>query len=333
MKQALWYNSLKNRRVQCELCPHRCVISPGEKGICRVRVNREGHLYAESYGRTVTLSIDPIEKKPIYHMNPGDSILSVGNNACNLKCDFCQNYSISQQDTRTWELSPGNLVLYCRRENCNMVAFTYTEPITWYEYVLDAARICREAGIQTVMVTNGFINPEPLKQLLPYLTAMNIDLKAMTDDFYRALCSASLEPVKEAIRIASQQCLVEVTNLVIPGENDDDIEELVDFLAEIDPNIPLHFSRYFPQYRMTTPPTPQSLLLEAWETARKKLRYVYVGNMQAERESTTWCPECGVSLIERSGCSTRLTHLREGRCSECGARIHGIWPDTGGDSV
>ncbi|MCD4651368.1 MAG: AmmeMemoRadiSam system radical SAM enzyme, partial [Candidatus Cloacimonetes bacterium] len=292
--------------VQCKLCPHECIITEGGSGICRVRQNIEGKLFATSFGKTVTLNIDPIEKKPLYHMLPGQPILSVGHNSCNLSCDFCQNYSISQFETQAFRLSPQNLLKECRPRGVELVAFTYTEPITWFEYVLESAAFLRKNSIRTVMVTNGYIQQEPLLELLPYINAMNIDLKAWSDDFYHNICGASLAPVIETIETAAKHCHIEVTTLVIPGKNDKDIKALSEFLGNINHQIPLHLSRYYPQYKRSTPPTPLSLLEKAQSTAFNYLKHVYIGNIQTETGTNTYCPDCGSLLIERSGYQTRI---------------------------
>jgi len=322
MKEAKYYTKLeKDNKVRCSLCPHNCQIDEGEAGICRTRRNLAGILYNENYSQTVTISLDPIEKKPLYHFYPGQNIMSVGPNSCNFKCDFCQNYTISQMELPTQELTPEMLLEVTRKHNCGMVAYTYTEPITWFEYVIDSAKLLHKNGIKTVFVTNGFINKEPLKELIPVIDAMNIDLKSMDDDFYRRLCKGRLQPVLETIETVSGNCELEITNLLITGENDTEsmIKKLVDFLAEIDPNIPLHFSKYYPQYKMTNPPTPDSTLYKAKRIADKKLNYVYLGNIIADRD--TYCPECGKRIVER-GFNTRI-EIVNGKCPDCQKEIYG----------
>ncbi len=327
MQEAKFYDKQDDRSVICHLCPHECRIPQSGTGICRARINREGRLYAATYGETVTISIDPIEKKPLYHMKPGSRVLSIGHNSCNLGCKFCQNYSISQQDCPSHSLSPEELVALCIREKSPAVAFTYTEPLTWYEYVLDASKALHENGFASILVTNGYVNPEPLEALLPFVDAMNIDLKSMNDGFYRKICGATLDPVKRSIEIAATKCLVEVTNLVITGENDseEDIRTLVDFVASIDVDIPLHFSRYYPTYRMANPPTSPATLEMAYRIAKEKLHYVYLGNIISESRTNTYCPKCGELLVNRSGYNVSIESMDGSRCTNCGTAIHGIW--------
>ncbi len=327
MQEAKFYKKQDNRSVICHLCPHECRIPDGGTGICRARINGEGILYAATYGETVTISLDPIEKKPLYHFKPGSRVLSIGHNACNLSCLFCQNYSISQRECPSHHLEPEDIVALCIREKSPAVAFTYTEPLTWYEFVLDCSKALHEAGFASILVTNGYINPEPLEELLPYVDAMNVDLKSMSDEFYRRICGGTLEPVKRTIEYAASRCLVEVTNLIITGENDTekDIRELVDFVAGIDENIPLHFSRYYPTYKMTNPPTPVATLEMAYRIAKEKLHNVYLGNIISETRSNTYCPNCGELLINRSGYHVSVEKMDDSRCSNCGTTIRGIW--------
>jgi len=323
--EALWYDKLEGGCVRCTLCPHGCRIAPGQSGLCRARINENGTLFAASYARTVSLSTDPVEKKPLYHFLPGEPVVSIGHNSCNLRCRFCQNYTISQFDCPTFELPVEQLPAICRRQDSRMVAFTYTEPVTWFEYVLDAAKLLHEQGIRTVMVSNGFINPEPLEQLIPHIDAWNIDLKAMTDDFYHRLCGAHLNPVLQTIRRVHGRCHLELTNLVVPGENDYDPDDLIEFVAELDRSIPVHFSRYFPRYQMTAAATPEHSLLHFFERARERLHYVYLGNMHTVDEGDTHCPRCGHTLVERNGYTTRVKGLRNDRCVQCGQVIAGVW--------
>lgn len=323
MKEALFYKKISDLKVQCLLCPHFCLLASGEAGKCRARVNRNGVLYAENYGRTISVSLDPIEKKPLYHFYPGSEILSIGPNSCNLACDFCQNYQSSQLRTYTQEISPRSLLKICRQEESDLVAFTYTEPITWYEFIMDAAKELKQYNIKIVLVTNGFINQEPLAELLPHIDALNIDLKSINDLFYKKFCSASLTPVQNTIRDAFQKCHLEITNLLITNENDsdNDISELVDFVASVNADIPLHFSRYYPCYKMTNPPTPVERLEKAKAIAEKKLNYVYLGNIISNKD--TKCPICK-SVVIRRGFETSL-NLADDSCPTCGSKIYGTF--------
>ena len=323
MKEALYYKKLQDKKVQCLLCPHFCVIPMEENGKCNGRKNVEGKLYSTNYAETITISLDPMEKKPLYHFFPGEQVLSVGPNSCNFSCKFCQNYTSSQQKTHTIEVTPGKLLDLCKQHSCEFVSFTYTEPFTWFEFVLEASKLLQENRIKTNMVTNGFINPEPLQELLPYIDAMNIDLKSMDDEFYKNICEGKLQPVLETIKTVSKKCHLEVTNLLITGENDSEeqIRKLVNFMEEVNPEIPLHFSRYFPTYKMTNPPTPLSHLKKAYEIAEEKLCYVYVGNVITEKD--THCPNCNKLLISRS--YTIKCDILQGKCPSCGHKIYGVF--------
>ena len=323
MVEAKYYKKLPSGKVQCLLCPHFCVIPQGEIGICRGKENIGGKLYAVNYGKTVTISVDPIEKKPLYHFLPGTQILSIASNTCNFNCKFCQNYHISQFDAPTYDITPRILLDYCQKHGINEVAYTYTEPITWYEFILDSSRFLKEHNIKTVMVTNGFINKEPLKELLPYIDAMNIDLKSMDDTFYQTLCNGRLQPVLETIKLAYGKTHIEITNLLITNENDseENIKKLIDFVASVSKDIPVHFSKYYPTYKMHNQATSESTLYMAKELAKNKLNYVYLGNIFAD--ANTYCPNCGELLVKR-GISTK-TYIQNGRCPSCDNDIYGVW--------
>ncbi|MBN1948472.1 MAG: AmmeMemoRadiSam system radical SAM enzyme [Candidatus Cloacimonetes bacterium] len=321
MREAKYFKRLPNDAVRCELCPHYCVLDRDKTGKCRARKNMYGILYSMNYAQTVTVSVDPIEKKPLYHFHPGENILSIGSNSCNLTCDFCQNYSISQYHVPTTELTHVQLADLAQKYRLKFVAYTYTEPITWYEFVLESAQLLHKNKIKTVLVTNGYINPAPLLELLPYIDAMNIDLKSMSDLFYREICGGSLQPVLDSIKTVAGKCHLEITNLIIPGKNDSarDIDKLVNFIASIDPDIPLHFSRYFPHYKLKIPATSEETLNEARDIALKKLNYVYLGNILTD--NSTYCPKCGSVLVERDP-QTRI-NIRKNLCPECNLPIYG----------
>jgi pyruvate formate lyase activating enzyme len=325
MREARWWDKLENGAAQCRLCPHACIILSGGNGKCRARKNVDGVLFASTFGRTVSLSVDPIEKKPLYHFLPGEGILSLGHNSCNLSCLFCQNHEISQEKAPEFPITPRQLATHCQRANVRMVAFTYTEPLTGLEFIIDSGRVLHEEGIKVVLVTNGFVNPEPFEEALPWIDAMNIDLKAFTDRFYDKTCEGALEPVLNTIRRAHQSCHIEVTTLLVTNENDgeQEIRDLAAFLADLDPNLPLHLSRYFPRHLMTAPPTPVSTMHRAAEIARERLRYVYLGNLPGDND--TLCPDCGLTLIRRSGYHVRTNGFDSGVCPRCGAAVHGVW--------
>ena len=321
-QKSSYFHTLPTGEVVCTLCPHACQLDEGERGRCRGRFVQDGKLYAGNYGRVSSLALDPIEKKPLYHFYPGSLILSVGTIGCNLTCRFCQNWMIAQEDAETEELSPEDLVTLAiryRPEGNIGIAYTYSEPVVWFDYILDTARLGKEKGLKNVLVTNGYINPEPLEELIPYFDGVNLDLKG-SDLFYKTNCGGRLQPVLNTARKLAGRVHLEVTNLLLPGENDseEDITSLVRFLADLDRKIPLHFSRYFPQYQMTLSSTPLSTLKTAFLLAKKELYYVYVGNIQDSKYSTTFCPECGEVWIVRRASSVMFSGIKEGHCLRCG---------------
>ncbi|NLM72455.1 MAG: AmmeMemoRadiSam system radical SAM enzyme [Clostridiaceae bacterium] len=282
---ARYYEKLKDDTVHCLLCPHDCHIKNGQRGICGVRKNTDGDLYAESYGLISSLALDPVEKKPLYHFYPGSRILSVGSYGCNFRCSFCQNYSISMEKPGTVYVTPEELAdkaLELKKANNIGLAFTYNEPLINFEYVMDCCKLSKEKGLKNALITNGYIQQEPLKELLPYIDAMNIDLKSFSQEFYQKMCGGKVEFVKKTIETASQACHVEITTLIIPGLNDNEkeIEDLAQWLADISPEIPLHLTRFFPRYKMTDKePTPVKTLEKLFNTARKHLKHVHLGNV------------------------------------------------------
>lgn len=283
--EALFYEPLPDQAVWCHLCPHQCRIKAGQGGLCLGRVNHEGRLIAESYGRITAIALDPIEKKPLRRFYPGSTILSVGSYGCNLRCSFCQNWQISQAQADWQPILPDELVAMAlalrQRDNIGL-AFTYNEPLITYEYVLDCCRAARAAGLKTVLVTNGFINPEPMRDLLPWVDAMNIDLKAFQPDFYRRICRGDLTAVQTIIALCAPACHVEITTLLIPGLNDSEheIEALAAWLAAAAPQVTLHLTRHHPDYRMPEPP-PISLarMRHLAEIASRHLPDVLLGNV------------------------------------------------------
>ena len=316
------YYEATSRGVICRLCPRQCEIGEGRTGFCRVRRNRCGILQAETYGCCSAQAVDPIEKKPLYHFYPGGDILSLGSLGCNLACQFCQNWQISQENAPTRFMAPGEVVELARQLGPGNlgIAYTYSEPGVWYEFVRDAAQQVRAAGMKNVLVSNGWLQREPLLALLPYVDAINIDVKAFHDDFYRKICSGCLADVLATVELAAAHCHVEVTTLLIPGLNDqlEQLTELAQWLSRISPDIPLHFSRYFPNYRMHLAPTSPDVLRQARESARRYLNYVYLGNLGGEGTST-YCPGCGREVINRQQCKTMLTG--NGCCLACGYKL------------
>jgi len=321
MREAQFWEPSDGGRVHCLLCPNDCRIAEGKAGTCRVRRNRGGTLELPFYGEISSLAVDPIEKKPLYHFHPGSRILSVGFLGCSFHCGFCQNWHISQStDVDTRFVSPEDLVGIARRERSFGIAYTYSEPLVHFEYVLDCSRAARAAGLKNVLVTNGYLNHGPADELLPFVDAANVDLKAWDPEFYRRETGGKLEEVKRFIRDAAGRIHLEVTTLIIPTKNDDpaQIEGIAGFLAGLDPGIPLHLSAYYPQNEYTIPPTPPSTVLRLAEVARKRLRHVYVGNLGAEHADTA-CASCGNVLVRRVGWHVEVAGVKAGKCIKCGA--------------
>lgn len=329
LKEAMYYERLEGSNVICRLCPHECTIAPGRYGICRVRNNIEGTLYTHNYGKISAVAMDPVEKKPLYHFFPGKYLLSLGTLGCNFRCSFCQNYHIAQRGIgkdedmeQLYEASEGYLLSLCRQEeDCVGIAYTYNEPSIWYEYVLDTARYIKGKGYRNVLVTNGYINEKALSELLPYIDAMNIDVKGFTEEYYRKICGGSLEYVKRTVEAAVEKCHVEITTLIVPGHNDSEkeMDELSKWLSGLKPSIPLHLSRYFPMYRMTEEATTAETLKTLKNVAARNLEYVYIGNLHSEA-ANTYCPNCGALLVRRDG-GIFIEHLDDGICSKCGKVI------------
>ena len=271
-------------KIKCFLCPHQCIIKAGKSGLCSVRINNNGVLKTINYGEITAIGLDPIEKKPLYHFHPGKNILSVGTFGCNFSCDFCQNYSIAQYRSKSEDLSPDDLIKGCiEAENNIGIAFTYNEPSIWYEYIYDTAKKLKEnhPDFQVVLVTNGFIEPKPLEKLLPYIDAMNIDLKSFNQDYYKKICGGDLAPVLKTIELASRNCHIEITTLLVNGLNDskEEVRQIASFVGGISKDIPLHLSRYFPRYKMNRPATEIAIMHDRKEIAKEYLNHVYLGNV------------------------------------------------------
>jgi len=282
---AAFFNKKEDLKVECSLCPHRCIMEHGKSGVCGTRKNVKGNLYPLNYGKVTSIALDPIEKKPLNNFKPGSMILSAGSFGCNLKCSFCQNWTIAHELSKYYEITPKALVkkaLELTSDGNIGVAYTYNEPSTWYEFVYDTSVLVKEAGLDNVLVTNGYIERKPLEKLIPYIDAMNIDLKAYTDSFYKDICKGRLKPVKDTIEFAALKCHVEVTMLIIPGHNDsiEDIALASKWLSSISPDIVLHLTRFFPNYKMRdVMPTPRETLENAKKEALKHLSFVYLGNV------------------------------------------------------
>lgn len=321
------------KTVQCELCPNGCVLEEGQRSRCRTRVNRNGTLYSLVYGKPCAVHVDPIEKKPFFHFLPGTSAFSIATAGCVLSCKFCQNWQISQaspEDTDTYDLPPEKVVKNALSYRCKSVTYTYTEPTVFYEYMYDTAVIAKKSGIRNTMHSCGYINKKPLRRLSRYMDAADIDLKGFTEDFYARICNGRLKPVLDSLVVLKEEKVwIEITNLVVPTLNDDmkSIRDMSGWIMKnLGADVPLHFSRFFPHYKLTNlPPTPLETLAEARKTAMDAgLRFVYIGNIRHEAEST-YCPKCKKLLIERIGYFVKQNNVSEGRCRFCRADIPGVW--------
>jgi AmmeMemoRadiSam system radical SAM enzyme/AmmeMemoRadiSam system protein B/AmmeMemoRadiSam system protein A len=336
-----WEETAERGQVRCRLCPRGCTLAPGDRGFCFVRQNRDGRLVSTSYGRSTGFCVDPIEKKPLNQFYPGSAVLSFGTPGCNLGCRFCQNWTISKSrdvERMCESAAPEAIAEAAVELGCPSVAFTYNDPIVWTEYASDTAQACRRRGVRTVAVTSGYMNPEPREAFYRHIDAANVDLKAFQDDFYRRLAGGRLEPVLNTLRWLAHETEVwlEITNLLIPGENDapQDIGRMCRWIHdELGPDVPLHFSAFHPDFHMTDhQPTPPATLSMAHGIARAAgLRYVYTGNVVDREHQATYCPGCGRAVIERDGFSLRGYHIRNGCCAECGTAIAGRLDGPAGD--
>jgi len=324
---------VKASRVRCKLCPKECELAPGERGDCRVRVNIDGKLITLVYGKPCAVHVDPVEKKPVFHFLPGTRIFSIATAGCNLHCKHCQNWDISQrepEDTRNTDLPPEAVVRAAKTYGCMSVAYTYSEPMTFFEYARDSSALAHKAGLKNVQVTAGYINEEPLRELCRVTDAANVDLKGFTEQFYRDVCDGDLATVLRTLEIMREEgVFIEITNLIIPTLNDDLtlIRDMCAWIVKtLGPDVPLHFSRFFPRYRLRhLYPTPSATIEAARDVAGKEgLRYVYVGNVPGVDEDTR-CPGCGAILISRVGYVVKSNRLVNGRCPDCGVSIAGIW--------
>jgi pyruvate formate lyase activating enzyme len=317
-------------RIECYLCPHHCKVAEGKTGLCGVRKNNGKEIELITYGIISGYSLDPLEKKPLYHFYPGYNVLSIGSYGCNMKCDFCQNYQISQQvlNDAKRDVSPEELVSSALSARRNIgLAFTYNEPMVWFEYIRDVARSVRNAGMKTVIVSNGYVEEEPLTEIIDFTDAFNIDLKSFNEASYRKLTGTHLEPVKRSLKqIAKSGKHLEITSLIIPGHNDSE-EEMIrqtDWIAgELGKNVPLHLSRYYPMYKRNDPATSLENLERLYEAASERLSYVYLGNTHTNDGQNTTCPVCHRIVTVRSGYTTTTKDLdNKGNCSNCGTQIY-----------
>jgi pyruvate formate lyase activating enzyme len=332
-KEASYYDKLK-QAVQCRLCPHECVLGVNDRGFCRVRVYKDHKLYTLAYGNPCSWHIDPIEKKPLYHFLPTTTAFSIATAGCNFRCLNCQNWEISQfrpEDTENADAMPETIIRAALVSRSQSIAYTYSEPSIFYEYMLDTAKLAKEWNIKNVQITNGYLNPDPLKELCKYLDAANVDLKFFTDELYKTVAAGTLEPVLNTLKILKKEGVwFEVTNLMVPTYSDDleKVREMCKWLYKnIGPDYPLHFSRFSPEYKLThLPPTPVRLLEDAREIAMEEgMKFVYIGNVPGHPAESTYCPNDGGLVIQRHGYAVRFMNFENGACKKCGEEIAGVW--------
>jgi pyruvate formate lyase activating enzyme len=333
-KEAMYYKRIDEETVQCELCPRKCTLMNGQRSFCRVREPRKGRLYSLAYSLACAVHVDPIEKKPLFHFLPATNAFSIATAGCNFRCKYCQNWAISQfppEDTDNEKLLPEGVVNGALSKGCPTIAYTYTEPAIFYEYMLDAARLARAKGVKNMFHSNGSLNPAPAEELAQYLDAANIDLKAFNQTFYSEVSAGYLDTVLNTLKILKKRKVwIEITNLVVPTLNDDlaQIREMSIWIKEnLGEDTPIHFSRFWPQYKLTNlEPTPVSTLEAARREAQKAgLKYVYIGNVGGHKAESTYCPECGKMVVHRAGYSILENNLKQGNCKFCGYPIAGVW--------
>ena len=335
IKEAMLYRTLPGQKVSCFLCNHRCEIVDSKFGICGVRQNKRGKLYTHVFGEVIAAHIDPIEKKPLYHFLPGTTSYSIATIGCNFRCPFCQNWQISQASKRKetgssgHKLLPEDIVYGAKNHGCQSISYTYTEPTIFFEYAYETAKLAAKEGLANIFVTNGYMTAEALETIKPYLNACNVDLKSFRDEFYKEICQGRLQPVLDSIRLMKKLNIwVEVTTLVVPGVNDgeEELRNIARFIAETDPGIPWHISRFHPNYKYTdTHSTPLETLRMACSLGEKEgLRYIYIGNVMGESEDTL-CPSCRKAVIQRQGFHVSVNRVKDSKCSFCGNPISGVF--------
>jgi pyruvate formate lyase activating enzyme len=335
IKEAMLYRSLSERKVLCFLCSHRCEIGDSQFGICGVRQNKEGKLYTHVFGEVIAAHVDPIEKKPLYHFLPGTTSFSIATIGCNFKCPFCQNWQISQSTKKDGQgesgsqLLPDQVVKVAKSRGCQSISYTYTEPTIFFEYAYETAKLAKKEGLSNIFVTNGYMTQEALEEIQPYLDACNVDLKSFREDFYKRICKAHLEPVLESIRLMKELGIwVEVTTLVVPGQNDGEKEltQIARFIHDLDPGIPWHISRFHPDYQYTdSHSTPIEVLKKAYQIGKKEgLHFIYIGNVWGEAEDTV-CPHCHKVLIPRQGFFIGKIKVKDSSCPYCGGSVAGVF--------
>lgn len=333
-REAMFYTKLPDKRVVCELCPRQCVIAKGKRGFCRNRENQNGKLISVVYNRPCSYGREPIEKAPFYHFLPGAMRISLATASCNQRCKYCQNWEISQssiEDLQNYYLTPEQIIKDAQKEKIPIICFTYSEPIVFYEYMYDIAARAKKAGIKTAVVSAGYINPLPLQELCKVVDAIKIDLKGFEERFYQDVCGSELEPVLNAIKIIKNNGIhLELVNLVVPTLNDDTskIKAMCLWIKEnLGDEIPIHFSRFFPQYKLQNlPPTPITRLEQAVTIAQTiGLKYVYIGNVPGHKHDNTYCPNCKKLLLKRQGYSIIDNNVKDGKCKFCGVKIYGVF--------
>ena len=333
-REAMFYKKMDGQNVQCLLCPRECTISEGKRGFCRNRENQKGKLYTLVYGKPSVVDIGPIEKAPLYHFVPGHFRFCLTCASCNLRCKYCQNWHLSQsssEDQNCYSYTPEAIVTQAKKQGLTSISFTYTEPTVYYEYLYDISVIAKQMGIRTSIVSNGYINREPLLKLLTALDAVKIDLKGFSEKFYKEVCSATLKPVLESLTtVKKEKVWLEIVNLIVPTLNDDTkmIDEMCQWIKEnLGVDTPLHFTRFFPNYKLThLSPTPISTLESAYEIAKKNgLRYVYIGNVPGHIRNSTFCPSCNRKVIHRTNFDILDMNVIDGKCKFCSFHIQGKW--------
>lgn len=336
MKEALFYKKLEGERVYCELCPHFCTIAEGKRGICGVRENQKGTLYSLVYGKLASASIDPIEKKPLFHFLPGSLSYSITTVGCNFRCTFCQNFGLSQSPREKHiiegeNVKPKAIVEAALQSGCQSISYTYTEPTIYFEYAYDIAKLAADKGLKNVFVSNGFSTAPPLEMIAPILHADNVDLKSFRDEYYRKICGGRLQPVLDTLKLLKKlDVWVEVTTLVIPGLNDskEELTEIASFIKnEMSDATPWHVSGFYPTYKMVDrPPTPPESLIKAREIGLSTgLKYVYAGNLPIPDGENTHCGNCQKTVVERRGFTVQKNLLKDGKCPHCGVGVSGVW--------
>ncbi len=334
VREAKYYKKLDEGRVECQICPRECKVAPKERGYCGVRENIDGVYTTLVYGRACSVNVDPIEKKPLFHFLPGAKALSIATAGCNIECKFCQNWEISQfrpEQVRDIDLPPEMVVKKARENGIESIAFTYTEPVVFYEYMRDTAELAKQHGVKSVMISNGYIQSKPMAELCEHLSAVKIDLKAFTEKFYRETCSGELEPVLKTLKLLKEKGMwFELVVLIIPTLNDSDkeVSSMCSWVqSELGPDVPIHFSRFYPTYKIKNlPPTPVSTLERAREIAMTAgLNYTYVGNVPRHEGESTYCPRCGKVVVKRIGYHIPGVWIKDGKCASCDTPIAGIW--------